>query len=111
MTAPLVVAVLSPSGTVYFASVDTNARVEQVIDLLLRTTDISRQVLGDLNNKGWALQRIRRTPIGHIWTAEELEASRDGEIVPPSSHSILLLTLDPRRRLVAIALSCVCVSA
>ncbi|KAF9506490.1 hypothetical protein BS47DRAFT_1399443 [Hydnum rufescens UP504] len=82
MTAPLVVAVLSPSGTLYFASVDTNASVEQVIDLLLRTTDISRQVLGDLDNKGWALQQIRRIPIDYTWTADELEALRDA--VEPS---------------------------
>lgn len=80
MMALLVIPVLSPSGTLHFTSVDGNASIEQVIVALLQTTDVSRQVLGALDDNGWALQRIRRVPVGRIWQEEELEGLKDGEV-------------------------------
>jgi hypothetical protein len=80
MTAPLVIPILSPSGTLHFTSVDSNASIDQVIVALLQTTIVSREVLGGLDDNGWALQRIRRWSADRIWQQEELETLKDGEI-------------------------------
>ena len=94
MTAPLVIPVLSPSGTLHFTSVDSNASIEQVIDALLRTTEVSRQVLRGLDDNGWALQRIRRGPIGRIWQQEELDTIRDGGFASRDTQSFSMLILN-----------------
>jgi diaphanous 1 len=58
--APLIVPTLSPSGALHFAAVQPNATAQDVIDALSGLDEVRDEVLGDLPDNGWAVQRIRR---------------------------------------------------
>ena len=80
---PLIVPVITPCGTVHFASVPQNATAEDVVRALLEE-GVSEEVLGDLSDEGWDLQVVRQEPSGRVWEEDELEALDDGE----SDHSL-----------------------
>ena len=74
----LIVPILSTSGSLQFATVGASATVQDVTDTLLQDPDVSREVLGDLEDYGWALQRIRKELNGRQWTEGELEELGNG---------------------------------
>lgn len=74
----LIVPMLLPSGSLHFATVGPSATVQDVTDTLLQDPDISREVLDDLEDYGWALQKIRRESNGRQWAEEELEELGNG---------------------------------
>ncbi|THH12248.1 hypothetical protein EW145_g96 [Phellinidium pouzarii] len=69
----LIVPVLSPSGTVYFASVPQEATTLNVITTLLKSRDVRDDILGDLSDDGWDLQKVRKEATGRVWEEEELK--------------------------------------
>ncbi|KAL5527808.1 hypothetical protein ACEPAG_6609 [Sanghuangporus baumii] len=75
---PLIVPVISPSGTVYFASVSQDAAAQDVIDSLLQSQDVQEEILGDLSDKGWDLQTVRKEEAGRVWEEDELEGLGSG---------------------------------
>lgn len=55
---PLIVPTLSPSGALHFAAVRKEATAQDVIDALSVLDEIKEDILGDLQEEGWAIQRI-----------------------------------------------------
>ena len=88
----LIVPVISPFGTVYFASVSQNATAQDVIDSLIRLQDVRDEILGDLPDEGWDLQMVRKEEAGRVWEEDELEASGSGELNPKTDLLKLGLT-------------------
>jgi len=65
---------------VQFAQVGHNATVQEVLDkLLLQNPNVKKDILGDLEDQGWALQKLRSETTGRRWEEDELEALGDGE--------------------------------
>lgn len=60
MVAPLIVPTLSPSGALHFAAVKPNATAQDIIDALSGLDEVRDEVLDDLPDSGWAVQRIRK---------------------------------------------------
>ncbi|KAL5507835.1 hypothetical protein ACEPAH_5453 [Sanghuangporus vaninii] len=75
---PLIVPVISPSGTVYFASVSQDAAAQDVIDSLIRSRDVKEEILGDLPDEEWDLQTVRKEEAGRVWEEDELEGLGSG---------------------------------
>ena len=84
----LIVPMLLTSGSLQFATVVGSATVQDVTDTLLQEPEVSLEVLGDLQDYGWALQKIRREPNGRQWAEEELEELGNGAAM----HHMFLLT-------------------
>ena len=80
----LIVPVISPFGTVYFASVSQNATAQDVIDSLIRLQDVRDEILDDLPDEGWDLQTVRKEEAGRAWEEDELEALGPSELNPKS---------------------------
>lgn len=89
---PLIVPVISPFGTVYFASVSQNATAQDVIDCLIRLQDVRDEILDDLPEGGWDLQTVRKEEAGRAWEEDELEALGSGEFNPKADLLKLGLT-------------------
>lgn len=70
---PLIAPVITPCGTVHFASVPQDATAEDVIHALLDEEGVKEEVLGDLTDQGWDLQVVRQEPSGRIWEEDELK--------------------------------------
>ncbi|EJD01599.1 FH2-domain-containing protein [Fomitiporia mediterranea MF3/22] len=70
----LIAPVISPAGTVYFASVNQDATAQDVIASLIQPQDVRDEILGDLPESGWDLQRVRKEHSGRVWEEEELES-------------------------------------
>ncbi|KAL5487624.1 hypothetical protein ACEPAI_5732 [Sanghuangporus weigelae] len=75
---PLIVPVISPSGTVYFASISQDAAAQDVIDSLIQSQDVKKEILGDLPDEGWYLQTVRKEEAGRVWEEDELEGLGSG---------------------------------
>lgn len=86
----LIVPTLLPCGTLHFATVGATATVQDVTDTLLQDPEVGREVLGDLEDYGWALQRIRRESNGRQWAEEELEELGNGAANTLCIHMDLL---------------------
>lgn len=82
----LIVPTLLTSGSLQFATVGASATVQDVTDILLQDPEVRREVLGDLEDYGWALQRIRREPNGRQWAEEELEELGNGAVNTSCIH-------------------------
>ena len=76
---PLIVPVVVPTGSLHFATVQLDATVQDVIDALLAQPEVATEVLGGLDNAGWALQKIRIERNGRQWEEEDLEKLGDGK--------------------------------
>jgi len=94
--APLIVSTLIPSGALHFAAVQQSATVQDIIDALSPLEDVRDDVLGDLEDGGWAVQTIRRPRPGKPWDEEELKQLGNGKhALYPSSwpNSVLVAAL------------------
>lgn len=59
----LIVPTLSPSGALHFAAVGHNATAQDIIEALSVLEEVTQDILGDLEDAGWAIQRIRKQPL------------------------------------------------
>lgn len=75
---PLIVPTLLASGTLHFATIQSTGTTQDVIDSLLLQQEVASEILGDLEQYGWALQRVRKEPNGRQWEEEELEELGNG---------------------------------
>lgn len=75
----LIVPIILPTRSLHFAEIFENGSARDAIDTLLRIEGVTREVLGDLEDCGWALQRIRAEERGRAWEEDELAVFGDGE--------------------------------
>ena len=75
----LVVPVLSPSGTVHFASIPRDATVKDLINVLQKSDDVREDILNGLPESGWDLQKVRLEEPGRAWEDHELEILNNGK--------------------------------
>ena len=66
------------NGALHFAEVLSNSTVQDVIDALVAMDNVKRDILGDLEDYGWALQLIRREHAGRRWEEHELNCLGNG---------------------------------
>ena len=95
----LIVPVVLPSGTLHFATILPNGTVQDVVETLISDSQVTDEVLGDLQPYGWALQGIRRERNGRQWEEEELDALGNGEHDQSPRHvtkSAYRVNRDPR---------------
>ncbi|KAG6910997.1 hypothetical protein DXG01_006051 [Tephrocybe rancida] len=76
----LVMPTILVTGSLRFAEVLEDSIAEDVINVLVVLDDVKDEVLGELEDYGWALQRIRVEPSGRPWEEAELEGLGDGTI-------------------------------
>jgi len=79
MVSSLIVPTILISGSLHFADVAENSTAQDVIDALLKVDEVRSEILGDLEDQGWALQKMRVERNGRPWEEEELEALGDGK--------------------------------
>lgn len=77
----LIVPTLLPSGIIHFAEISQQGSAQDVIDSIMNSGEVEKGTLGSLEDRGWALQRIRKEKHGRTWEQDELEAIGDGEFV------------------------------
>jgi diaphanous 1 len=75
----LTVPTILTTGTLHFVSVKPDGTAQDVIDSLVALDEVNSDILGDLDEAGWALQKIRWEESGRIWDNDELEAIGDGK--------------------------------
>jgi diaphanous 1 len=78
---PLIVPIVLTSGSLRFAEVREDATANDVIHSLVSIEEVKTEILGDLEDHGWALQRIRVEHSGRTWEEDELEALGDGQFM------------------------------
>lgn len=78
------------TGSLHFAEVQQDSIAEDVIHVLMVVDEVKDEVLGELEDYGWALQRIRAEPSGRPWEEDELEALGDGMSLSISVHTLVL---------------------
>jgi diaphanous 1 len=75
--ASLIVPTVLASGSQHFAEVRSDGTVQDVINFLIALEEVKSDILGELQEQGWALQRIqvqeRRQQWGRELKAFELE--------------------------------------
>ncbi|GLB34079.1 putative diaphanous FH3 domain contatinign protein [Lyophyllum shimeji] len=76
----LIVPTVLVTGSLHFAEVPEDSIAEDVIHVLIVMDEVKDEILGDLEDHGWALQRIRVEPSGRPWEETQLEALGDGTI-------------------------------
>ncbi|OJA15980.1 hypothetical protein AZE42_09795, partial [Rhizopogon vesiculosus] len=86
----LIVPILLANGSLHCPTVSPDALAQDLIDTLTVHEEVTSSILGDLNDTGWALQRVRRQPNGRKWEEAELEALGDGIIDPSTPIAPLL---------------------
>jgi hypothetical protein len=69
------------SDSFHFAEIQRDGKAEDAVDGLLRVEEIKKEILGDLEESGWALQRIRVEQTGRLWEEDELMIRGDGELL------------------------------
>lgn len=74
----MIVPTILPTGTVHFAEVSESATVQDVIGALIAIDGLKLEILGHLEDRGWALQTVRTEQSGRQWKEAELEALGDG---------------------------------
>jgi diaphanous 1 len=75
----LTVPTILTTGTLHFVSVKPDSTAQDVIDSLVALDEVNSDILGDLDEAGWALQKIRWEESGRTWENDELEAIGDGK--------------------------------
>lgn len=88
----LIVPTILPTGSLHFAEVDPNATAQDVINTLIALEGVKPEILGDLEDQGWALQKIRAEQSGRPWEEAELEALGDGQSMPQLKYRVSGLT-------------------
>ncbi|KIK67748.1 hypothetical protein GYMLUDRAFT_68769 [Collybiopsis luxurians FD-317 M1] len=74
-----------------WTEVGHEATAQDVLNkLLAETPNAKRDILGDLEDQGWALQKLRREEKGRKWEEKELEQLGDGLVSPSKSIAPLL---------------------
>ena len=90
LTNPLIVPTILPTGSLVFAEVAQEGRAQDVIDTLIDLPGVKEQILGDFEDNGWALQRIRVEQSGRVWEEDELLSLGDGKLVfINSAHKLI----------------------
>lgn len=74
----LIVPVLTPSGTIHFASVTQAATANDVISALLEIGEVQDEILGGLGDSGWDLQKVTKERMGRAWEDSELDSLGHG---------------------------------
>ena len=77
----VIVPVLLVTGSLHFAEIQRDGKAQDVVDVLLRVEGIKEEILGDLEESRWALQRIRVEQVGRPWEEDELVSLDDGEFL------------------------------
>lgn len=77
----LIVPVVVPTGSLYFATIHPDETVHHVIGALLAQPEVTSEVLGDLDDTDWALQKIRIEKSGRQWEERDLENLGDGKLL------------------------------
>lgn len=77
----LIVPIALASGSRHFAEVRPNGTAQDVIDFLITLDEVKTDILGELQEQGWALQRIQVQQSGRHWEESELEAFGDGMFI------------------------------
>lgn len=75
----LIVPIILPTSSLHFAEILENGSAQDAIDALLRIEGVVKEVLGDLEDCGWALQKIRAEKCGRVWEEDELATLGDGK--------------------------------
>jgi diaphanous 1 len=91
----LIVPTALVSGSLHFAEIDNNGRAQNVIDSLIAVDEVRQDILGPLEESGWALQRIRVEEPGRSWEEDELEALGDGLLEPYTLIAPLVSSTKP----------------
>ncbi|KAG8772151.1 hypothetical protein FRC16_005730, partial [Serendipita sp. 398] len=91
---PLIVPTLSPSGAIHFAAVTQDATVQDIIDALSTLDDVKEDILGGLEDCGWGVQKIRRSPPSG-WDEAELRQFGNGLLDRNDKISPLLNSSKP----------------
>ncbi|KIY49480.1 hypothetical protein FISHEDRAFT_65448 [Fistulina hepatica ATCC 64428] len=81
LTVPVVLA----SGGLHFTEVPYDGTAQDVIDTLIRNPDVVHDALGDEQEAGWALQRIRAQLPGRLYDEAELNALDEALITPSAA--------------------------
>lgn len=74
----LIVPTVTPSGALHFVQVPKDVSASQVVAALLSIEGLKDEILGDLEEAGWALQKVRSESPGRTWEEDELLALGDG---------------------------------
>lgn len=69
----LIAPVLSPSGTVHFATLSQDATIFDLISALSCSDDVKNDILYGLPDLGWDIQKVRKEQPGRQWEESELE--------------------------------------
>jgi hypothetical protein len=77
----LIVPALLVTGSLHFAEIQSDGKAQDVVDVLLQAEGIKKEILGDLEESGWALQRIRVEQTGRAWEEDELITLGDGKLL------------------------------
>ena len=77
----LIVPVVLTTGSLRFAEVQEDATAQDVLNCLVASDEVRTEVIGDLDDQGWALQKIRAEQNGRKWDEAELEALGDGQFM------------------------------
>lgn len=75
----LIVPIILPTRSLHFVEISGIGCAQDAIDTLLRIEGVTREVLGDLEDCGWALQKIRAEGYGRAWDEDELTTLGDGK--------------------------------
>jgi len=75
----LIVPIILPTKSLHFVEILENGNAQDVIDTLFQIEGVAKEVLGDLEDCGWALQKIRAEECGRAWEEEELTRLGDGK--------------------------------
>lgn len=75
----LIVPTVTPAGVLHFVQVPKDASAHIVVAALLSIDGLKEEILGDLEDGGWALQKERSESLGRTWEEDELLALGDGQ--------------------------------
>lgn len=92
----LIIPTVTPTGVLHFVQVPKDASGHQVVTALLSIEGLKEEILGDLEEVGWALQKARSERAGRTWEEDELLALGDGQYGCESLLTILFTTSPSR---------------
>jgi diaphanous 1 len=79
---PLIIPIQLVNGALQFVELPSEeGTVEDVVGRLAGLEEVRKDILGDLSDKGWALQRIKEERSGRPWEEDELVRLGDGELL------------------------------
>ena len=94
----LIVPIILTTGSLHFAEVQEDSIAQDVINTLIASEEVRNEVLGDLDDRGWALQKIRVQDSGRLWEEGELEALGDGKVIMMLAQNCKQVILLPSLR-------------